>query len=77
MNTQSIEKSMNGTKSLTDGEITITEGAIVFSDGSVLDSIENIALLNADNVMTGSNTFTGDVKINWRRVQALTKTGLW
>jgi hypothetical protein len=44
MNTQSIEKSMNGTKSLTDGEITITEGAIVFSDGSVLDSIENIAL---------------------------------
>jgi hypothetical protein len=43
MNTQSIEKSMNGTKK-TDGEITITEGAIVFSDGSVLDSIENIAL---------------------------------
>jgi hypothetical protein len=28
----------------------------VFSDGSVLDSIENIALLNADNVMTGTNT---------------------
>jgi hypothetical protein len=43
MNTQSIEKSMNGTKSL-GREITITEGAIVFSDGSVLDSIENIAL---------------------------------
>jgi hypothetical protein len=35
----------------------------VFSDGSVLDSIENIALLNADNVMTGTNTLTGDVKI--------------
>jgi hypothetical protein len=38
-------------------------GNIVFSDGSVLDSIENIALLNADNVMTGTNTLTGDVKI--------------
>jgi hypothetical protein len=75
MNTQSIEKSMNGKKASRTG--TITEGAIVFSDGSVLDSIENIALLNADNVMTGSNTFTGDVKINRRRVQALTKTGLW
>jgi hypothetical protein len=36
-------------------------GNIVFSDGSVLDSIENIALLNADNVMTGTNTLTGDV----------------
>jgi hypothetical protein len=75
MNTQSIEKSMNGTKSLTDGEITITEDCIQRRVGS--DSIENIVTLNADNVMTGSNTFTGDVKINRRRVQALTKTGLW
>jgi hypothetical protein len=49
--------------SISDGTRTITEGNIVFSDGSVLDSIENIALLNADNVMTGTNTLTGDVKI--------------
>jgi hypothetical protein len=76
MNTQSIEKSMNGTKSLT-REITITEGAIVFSDGSVLDSIENIALLNADNVMTGSNTFTGDVKINSATGSSTYEDGLW
>jgi hypothetical protein len=32
MNTQSIEKSMNGTKK-TDGEITITEGAMYSATG--------------------------------------------
>jgi hypothetical protein len=47
----------------------------VFSDGSVLDSIENIALLNADNVMTGTNTLTGDVKITYHVVESLHRRG--
>jgi hypothetical protein len=59
---------------LSDGTITITEGNIVFSDGSVLDSIENIALLNADNVMTGTNTLTGDV-ITYHVVESLHRRG--
>jgi hypothetical protein len=53
-----MAKSMNGTITLSDGDISITEWFYVFS-GSVLDSIENISLLNADNVMTGTNTFYG------------------
>jgi hypothetical protein len=61
---------------LSDGTITITEGNIVFSDGSVLDSIENIALLNADNVMTGTNTLTGDVNYFYHVVESL-QTGHW
>jgi hypothetical protein len=59
---------------LSDGTITITEGNIVFSDGSVLDSIENIALLNADN-MTGTNTLTGDVKITSTTSSSLYERG--
>jgi hypothetical protein len=49
----------------------------MFSDGSVLDSIENIAPLNADNVMTGTNTLTGDVKIISPRRRVSTQTGHW
>lgn len=61
MNSNTIDKSMNGIKQLTDGEITIEGGSIIFSDGSVLDSIENLTLLNADNVMTGDNTFNNNI----------------
>jgi hypothetical protein len=43
MNTQYMAKSMNGTITLSDGDISITAGSIVFSDGSVLDSIEILA----------------------------------
>jgi hypothetical protein len=77
MNAQVFTKSMNSMTTLSDGTITITEGNIVFSDGSVLDSIENIALLNADNVMTGTNTLTGDVKITLPRRRVSTQTGHW
>jgi hypothetical protein len=45
----------------------------VFSDGSVLDSIENIALLNADNVMTGTNTLTGGDEDYYHVVESLTE----
>jgi hypothetical protein len=47
----------------------------VFSDGSVLDSIENIALLNADNVMTGTNTLTGDEDYFYHVVESLHRRG--
>jgi hypothetical protein len=53
-----MAKSMNGTITLSDGDISITEWFYCICDGSVLDSIEN-SLLNADNVMTGTNTFYG------------------
>jgi hypothetical protein len=47
----------------------------VFSDGSVLDSIENIALLNADNVMTGTNTLTRRRRLLPRRRVSTEGTG--
>jgi hypothetical protein len=49
-----MAKSMNGTITLSDGDYLSQVLFMVFSDGSVLDSIENISLLNADNVMTGT-----------------------
>jgi hypothetical protein len=72
-----MAKSMNGTITLSDGDISITAGSIVFSDGSVLDSIENISLLNADNVMTEPHHFTGDVKITSTTSKSHTNGHWW
>jgi hypothetical protein len=75
MNTTSLSKSMNGSLSLSDGEITIENGQINFNDGSVLSSITDIVIKTANNIFTGINTFTADTIITSNTISSTYENG--
>jgi hypothetical protein len=58
-------------------EITITEGGSCLATGRFSDSIENIALLNADNVMTGTNTLLTRRRLFLPRRRVCIQTRAW